>query len=153
MNYSAITTIGVEISCIAHATEDYNKVVQAILNTAPEGIRDLLKNKLSYEDTQGYYKDPIRIYRARLEKKEAQEYIAHIIRRLSKAEFEVLILALEERYDPRDGRLYIRISKQDAFRNIISLAFDDDVIRLVATLAGTRDVKKVEEFLRSLREV
>ncbi|MEZ0290558.1 MAG: RNA-binding domain-containing protein [Sulfolobales archaeon] len=144
--------IGVEISCIAHATEDYDKVLQAILNTSSPGLRDLLRKNISYEDTLGHYKDPIRIYRAKLEREYAYEYLSHILTRLSRSEFEIVLLSLEERYDPRENKVYLRISKQDAYRNSISLAFDDDMIRVVTTLRGPRSVPLVERFIRSLRK-
>lgn len=141
---------GIEISCIAHATEDYDKVLEALLNTVPPHLRDLVRERVLYEDLLGHYKDPIRVYRVRVSGGEALEVLKWILGRMSRSDYELLLLSLEDRFDASSKRVYIRISKQDAYRGEISLGFDDDVIRVVVTVSGIGDVRGLEEFLREV---
>jgi RNA binding exosome subunit len=138
------------ISTIAHATESYEKVEKALLNIIDPDLRNIYQNKLFYEDTTGYYKDPIRIYRLKISGEDSERVVKWIMNKLSKSEFETILLSLEDRYDKRSRRMFIRLSKQDAFLGEISLGFDDDIIHVSIGVSNIRSVKDLENYLRSM---
>ena len=70
--------------------------------------------------------------------------------KLSKSEFETILLSLEDRYDKRSRRMFIRLSKQDAFLGEISLGFDDDIIHVSIGVSNVRSVKDLEDYLRNM---
>lgn len=139
-----------EISTIAHATEDYSKVERAVLNILPPDLRDLYANRIEYQDTLGHYKNPIRLYRLEISGKDSLEILKWILGRLSRSEFETLLLSLEDRFDKRDRRFFIRLSKQDAYLGEIALGFDDDIIRVSIGISRVKSLRDLENFLREL---
>ncbi|MGC9009584.1 MAG: RNA-binding domain-containing protein [Sulfolobales archaeon] len=138
------------ISTIAHATESYEKVEKALINIIDPDLRNIYQNKLFYEDTTGYYKDPIRIYRLKISGEDSERVVKWIMSKLSKSEFETILLSLEDRYDKRSRRMFIRLSKQDAFLGEISLGFDDDIIHVSIGVSNVRSVRDLENYLRSM---
>ena len=145
-----IKAINIEISSIAHATEDPEKVLIAILNILPEDLRGFIRERIEYTDTYGHYKDPIRIYRIKIENNDAEKILSYILNRLSSSEKEILLLSLEDRYDPSTRKLFIRLSKQDAYKGEVSIGFDDDIIRIAVGISGAKNIKDLENYLRSL---
>ena len=140
----------VEISTIAHATEDLERVLAAMKNTIPKDLWGEFENISSMDTLEGHYGNPVTRIVARF-RGERAEYIArHIISSFDKADFETLIYTLDRRFDGR-GRVFIRISKQDAYLGRIKLMDGDDIIRVVLTLPGARNIEFVEHVLRSLR--
>ncbi len=138
------------ISTIAHATESYEKVEKALINIIDPDLKNIYQSRIFYEDTTGYYKDPIRIYRLKISGDDSERVVKWIMSRLSKSEFETILLSLEDRYDKRSRRMFIRLSKQDAFLGEISLGFDDDIIHVSIGVSNVRSVKDLEDYLRNM---
>ena len=118
--------VSVELSTIAHATEDEDKVERAIQNLFPEGISEvsLKKQKLS-----GHHKDPLTLISTRIKKRrEAALMLRSIIALLPPLDRERLLEELEDRVD-ESGNLYLRIDKQKAFKGSGAL-HDEDPIRI-----------------------
>jgi len=122
----SMDVVSVELSTIAHATEDEDKVERAIQNLFPEGISEvnLKKQKLS-----GHHKDPLTLISTRIKKRrEAALILRSIIALLPPLDRESLLEELEDRVD-ESGNLYLRIDKQKAFKGSGAL-HDVDPIRI-----------------------
>ncbi|MEM1611519.1 MAG: RNA-binding domain-containing protein [Sulfolobales archaeon] len=139
-----------EISTIAHATEDLDKVVAAIKNTIPKDLWNELERNMEISPLEGYYGNPVTRIVARLKGKQAENAAKYILSNLDQGDFETLVYTLDRRFDGK-GRVFIRISKQDAYLGRLRIAEGDDIIRIVMTLPGARRVEDVEKTLRSLR--
>jgi len=138
------------ISTIAHATESYEKVEEALINIVAPDLRDTYRGRLHYENATGYYKDPIRVYRLKISGEDSVQVIKWIMNKLSKSEFETILLSLEDRYDKKSKRMFIRLAKQDAFLGEISLGFDDDIIHVSIGVSNVKTIKDLENYLRDM---
>lgn len=140
----------VEISTIAHATEDLEKVLAAMRNIIPKDLWGEFERVASIDPLEGHYGNPVTRIVARFRGKSAEHVARYILSRFEKADFETLIYTLERRFDGK-GRIFVRVSKQDAYLGRVRLMDGDDIIRVVLTLPGARSVAEVERAFRSLR--
>ncbi len=110
-----------EVSVFAHATEDEEKVkkaVQIIARFEPEWESQKLT---------GHYDDPIQLLTMKtVKKKEATDFLANIVSRLSSLDREALLSDLANRVDPQ-GSLYVRLDKQRAFHGRAVLTEGDPI--------------------------
>lgn len=143
--------LSVEVSTIVHATEVLDRVLRAVRNTAPADLWPEIERSMEIMDLEGHYGNPLKRIKIRLGGRAAEELARHIMSRLEKADFETLVLTLHRRFDPRESRLYIRFSKQDAYMGRIKCLDGDDVIRVVITIPGVKSSENVEKLLRDLR--
>jgi RNA-binding protein len=98
-----------EVSVFAHATEDEEKVKQAVKRVA--------KYETTFDSQRltGHYEDLIILLTSKtVKKKEATDFLANIVNKLSILDKETLLQELPNRVDPQ-GNLYIRLDKQKAF--------------------------------------
>jgi hypothetical protein len=115
----------VEISTIAHATDDLEKVQTALTRLIP----DTLKGRQLYTRRylQGHYGNPIITFEARLTKpSEIDEFTTFLLSQLSN-KAKVAIQRDLRLYSDADGNLYIRIDKQQTFRGIVQLGEEDPI--------------------------
>ncbi|WP_070807796.1 RNA-binding domain-containing protein [Pyrodictium occultum] len=140
--------IRVEIAAHAHATEDVERVEQAVLNIVPEGLRGRVK--LETRTVEGHYNNPITRIVARIEGRDAEEFVRGLARRLDEQSRRILAMMLENRYDQRQGKFYLRFSKQDAFLGELRLHDGDDVVHVVITLRGSPSPEKALKALEEL---
>jgi len=119
----------VEISAIAHATDDLEKVQAALTTILPESLKG--RQLFTRRYLEGYYRNPITTFEARLTKPaDVEVFTSNFFRQLSKSEKLRIERDLALYSDP-EGRLYIRIDKQRAFRGMIELGEEDPIrIRL-----------------------
>jgi RNA binding exosome subunit len=103
----------VDVSVLAHATEDEDKVEKAVRNLFPEDAGEF---RLKRQRLSGYHKDPITLITTRIRKRrEADRTFRFIIGLLSSLDQQRLLDELEDRVD-EGGNLFIRLDKQKAFR-------------------------------------
>ena len=119
----------VEISAIAHATDDLEKVQAALTTILPESLKG--RQLFTRRYLEGHYRNPITTFEARLTKPaDVEVFTSNFFRQLSKSEKLRIERDLALYSDP-EGRLYIRIDKQRAFRGMIELGEEDPIrIRL-----------------------
>ena len=113
----------VEISTIAHATEDPAKVDNALQNLLL-GIHQPFTRRY----LEGHHGNPIVKIEAKLAHKTATQFAHLFIQRLTKSERLLLLRDLQLHSDD-EGNLYIRVDKQKSLLGTFEIA-DDDPIRL-----------------------
>ncbi|BAN90383.1 predicted exosome subunit [Aeropyrum camini SY1 = JCM 12091] len=130
-----------------HATEDRDKVVKALSSILPltgggfEVVEDVF---------EGHYGNQIRVITVRLrDGRTALKVLEGILSRLPVHDRRYLLDTLEERVD-KNGVLYLRVSKQDAYLGDVRVYEGDDVIRIAVGFQGGR--KRAIRFYKSLLE-
>ena len=114
----------VEVSTFSHATEDEDKVENAIKNLLPEENRGLW---ITRKTLKGYHGDPITIVTGKIRtKKGATGVLRRVVQEFSSLDQQRLLDELEERLD-EGGNLYIRLDKQNAYLGKVRLLETDPV--------------------------
>jgi len=114
----------IDIRLSAHATEDLDKVLEAIRNILPERS----EAKITFEKTQltGHYGNEITLIETKIQDKcVAQETFEKLSRGLSILDKEFLSSRLSEHLEK--GNLYLRLDKQAAFLKEIKLGQVDPI--------------------------
>jgi RNA binding exosome subunit len=137
----------VQISTIAHATEDLDKVEAALRMILPESLKK--REVFTRRYMLGHHGNPIVTFDARLTKpQELDQFTYYFTRQLAKNEKLFIERDLDAHSDDQ-GNLYIRIDKQQAFRGIVELG-DEDPIRL--RLKFSRLSGEARELMKKLLE-
>jgi RNA binding exosome subunit len=111
-----------KIEMILHATEDYEKISDALYNMF--GIE---KDKVSLDKIPGHFGNPIFMLYVEMRKKNAEEFLEKIVSAIPKEEMMNMLENLEERIN--DSTLYLRFSKQKFVKK--TLVFEEkDPIRI-----------------------
>jgi RNA binding exosome subunit len=115
----------VEVSAIAHATEDLGKVQSALATILPTSMKE--RQLFTRRYLEGHHRNEIVTFEARLTREaDVHEFTSNFFHQLSKSEKLRLERDLALHSDS-DGNLYIRIDKQQAFRGIIELGEEDPI--------------------------
>lgn len=128
----------VDVRFCAHATEDLDKVMEAVQNILPnEYLEEIVFNRSSLE---GHYGNPITFFETRIKDKKIikalVEQLAANLSVLDKDELDRIIhLCIEK------GSLYIRLDKQAAFKGKTKLVTSDPIrIRIRFSKSKIEDV-------------
>lgn len=141
-----IGALSLELYTTCHATEDCEKVRKGILNLLPLSIRD--KVVVRTETIEGYYGNPITTMRVVVD--QPAEALSYLSANIDESEKKIIGLTLGLRYDPKSRKLVIRFSKQDAYRGYLRVLDQDDVIKLIIHLTGSRTVEDVASYLKNV---
>lgn len=115
----------VEISTIAHATDDVDKVQAVLMHLIPDTLKG--RQLFTRRYMEGHYGNPIVTFEARLTKSsEIDEFATFFLSQLSNKDKLALQRDLRLRSDA-DGNLYIRINKQQTSRGIVQLGEEDPI--------------------------
>jgi len=131
----------VDIRFVAHATEDVNKVIEAVNNVLPsDHLNDLAFNRNVVE---GHYGNPITFFETRINDKEiGRIFVENIASKLSILDKEELTKEFNRYVDK--GSLYIRLDKQAAFQKIIKLVVNDPIrIRIRFITSKNEDIIEI----------
>ena len=113
----------VELSTIAHATEDTNRVDRAL-----QSLLEDIPQQLTRQYLEGHHGNPIVRIEVKLTSEDASQFAYSLIGKLSASERLILLRDLRLHSD-EDGNLYIRIDKQGLLQGTFQIA-DDDPIRV-----------------------
>ena len=131
--------VEVAISVIVHATENPDKVINAISEL---GVKH---DVFEFTETTGHYNNMITIYNAKITGNDAKYFMQKFTEMISKDDLDMLIEQSPER--TVDSRLHIRIDKQTIIRDrrieIINLYESDDESNQQNT---TKDMIKIKIF-------
>lgn len=145
-----VKIVSAEVAAHAHATEDLEKVKRAMLNVLPEDLRAKLKSRIDVQKLEGHHGNPIHRLTLRLSGEEASSLLRFIISGLSEGERTLMELIVKNRYDKKRGRLFLRLSKQDAYLGRIRLLEGDDVLRVTVTFRGSPSPTLVASLLKEM---
>ena len=136
----------VEISVFVHATEDEEKVKQAVKRLAR------FEPEFEFQRLSGHYEDPINLFTAKtVKKKEATNFLANILDKFSSLDKSTLVQNLPNHID-QQGSLYIRLDKQKAYHGRAVIAENDPIrVKFKFQLPHKADpVVVVREFILNL---
>jgi len=131
----------IDMRFFAHATEDLNKVIEAVRNVLPANHVDDIVFKR--DNLQGHYGNPILLFETRIKKK---EIVKAVIENFSSHLRELDKKALHEEIDlhVQKGSLYIRLDKQAALQGELKLCTTDAIrLRIRFKKAKTEDIVKM----------
>ena len=131
----------VDVRFCAHATEDLDKVMEAIHNILPsDNIEDILFKRSGLD---GHYGNPITFFETRIKDKETiRALVENLSANLSSLDKEELDRTIN-RYVEK-GSLYIRLDKQAALQGKIKLVTSDPIrIRIRFKKSKTEDVIEI----------
>jgi RNA binding exosome subunit len=137
----------VQISTIAHATDDLDKVQAALRLILPESLKD--KGVFTRRYMQGHHGNPIVTFEAKLTKShDVDQFMSELSKQLRRNDRLVIERNLDMHSDD-DGNLYIRLDKQQASRGIVELG-DEDPIRV--RMKFTRLQGAAKELMKTFLE-
>ena len=115
----------VELSTIAHATDDLEKVQAALTRLLPEPLKS--RQLFTRRYLQGHYGNPITTFEAHLtEPIDVDQFKFSLLKQLPEKERLSIMRDLHLHTD-QDGNLYIRLDKQKMFRGTARLSQDDPI--------------------------
>ncbi len=138
-----------QLRAYVHATEDKEKVLKTIENILS---KELLKEAIISEETyHGHYGNPITVLVVSINDSDiAEKALRTILDKLGATGRHILYLSLEDRVD-KNGSLFFRLSKQDAYQGVIVLYEADDVVKIMVTFSGKR--AKAMDYYRRMLEL
>ena len=138
----------VEMSVLAHATEDLDKVKHALKEALPLQLREA--PTLTVEDLEGYYGNPIELIKVTLHNQDwASAFMEHLRENLSDDDLRSVIYNLDQHLD-KEGNLFLRLDKQAALLGKLRLRQDDAIRLKIKLLRGNMDYIRFTENVKSL---
>ena len=131
----------VDIRFCAHATEDVDKVVEAVHNILPsDKLEDITFNRSCVE---GHYGNPITFFETRIKDKETvRALVENLSVNLSSLDKEELGRTINRCVDK--GSIYIRLDKQAALQGKIKFVTSDPIcIRIRFKKSKLEDVTEI----------
>ncbi|MDI6691318.1 MAG: RNA-binding domain-containing protein [Candidatus Bathyarchaeota archaeon] len=114
----------IDIRVFAHATEELNKILNAVHNTLPTELVDTITFKKT--SLTGHHGNPIILLEARVKEKNAvQAVFKKLASSLSPLDKELLRNEIRQHLDR--GNLYIRLDKQSAYLNEVKFCTIDPI--------------------------
>ena len=142
---SQIPIAYIDIRFFAHATEDLDKVVEAVQRVLPSDyMEDIVFKK---RNLRGHYGNPITLFEAKIKNK---EIIRVLVENLSShlSELDKETLRREIHLHVEKGSLYIRLDKQAALQGKLKLCTSDP-IRIRIRFRK----RKIEDIVKTCREL
>lgn len=147
--------LSVEISVIAHATEDVARVSRALTNIFPDSVSD--KMKLTTQHVEGHHGNPIKILKISLTKpRMVDQFLHHLLRNLDSKDLKEIAEDLDAQMDD-EGNLYVRLDKQAAYMGTLRTKQEDPIrikVKLVGELGrGRPSIDRVRELIEIHEEI
>ena len=135
----------VDIRFFVHATEDLNKVVEAVCRLLPPDHVDEIVFKRS--SLKGHYGNPITLFETRVKKREIVKAVVETLSSgLGELDKEALLREIGSHMEK--GSLYIRLDKQAALQGEFKLCSADPVRMRIRFRK-----KKLEDVIKAGREL
>ena len=114
----------IDIRVFAHATEEVDKVLNAVHNILSPELIDIIAFKKT--NLTGHHGNPIILFETRIkEKNAAQTVFEKLSLGLSTLDKELLNSEIKQHLDK--GNLYVRLDKQSAYLNELKLSSADSI--------------------------
>ncbi len=118
----------VRLTTFIQATEDEDKVLEAIATFIPDGIDDD-DVKVGMEETTGFFGNPIKVVNVEIKRSKAvRKFLEHFKDILSEKDKQYLLENLDEKVD-EEGTLYVRFNKQKAYLGEAEIDEGADVVQ------------------------
>jgi RNA binding exosome subunit len=112
----------VDFRFYAHATEDLDKVIEAVHNVLPSDHLENITFKRS--NVEGHYGNPITFFETRIKDKETvRALVENLLSNLNSLDKEELARTIDRCIE--EGSLYFRLNKQAAIKGRIKFATSD----------------------------
>ena len=132
-----ISKIDVIIDVIVHATEDISKIFQSF-----EDVLELKEEDFTIHETVGHFENPIIILNAKIQKKQAQNFVKKLFKSLSVEQINELIQEIEER--TVDSRFHMRLDKQELIKGNLRVSEKDTIkIKIHTPVYNKKDTIKL----------
>ena len=148
--FRSLEAFSAKISAIVHATEDVDRVLQALSRVFPEGA---LPSKAETRRFHGHYGNEIRMVELSVRGAPALSFLVHLWKSLPSFDRASILGALSNHLD-QSGGLHLRLDKGEAFRGILRMK-DQDPVKI--QLSFRRRIKsnlepeeEIKQFLDSL---
>ena len=129
--------IEITIDVIVHATEDISKILQSF-----DEVLEIKEEEFTSIETTGYFENPIIILRAKLVKKQGQNFIKKMLELLAINQINELIEEIEER--TIDSRFHLRLDKQELVKGKLIISEKDTVkIKIHTPIYNKKDTVKI----------
>jgi len=147
--------LSVEVSVIAHATEDPKKVLQALRNIFPDTTRS--ETKVTTQHLKGHHGNPINRMRTDLKKAKAiNQFFDHLMNSLEVEDQRLIVENMDTHMD-EEGNLYLRVDKQAAYMGEVRLKQEDPIrirVKLIDDISKrSLTADQVKELLLRYEEV
>jgi RNA binding exosome subunit len=138
----------VEISTIAHATDDLEKVQQALGSILPKSLKE--RQLFTRRYLEGHHRNPIVTFDAKLTKSsDVSAFIDHLMAQISGTNKLAIKRDLDLHSDT-EGNLYMRIDKQQAYRGSAVPGIEDPIrIRIKFSRLSGDPRKLMKQLLES----
>jgi RNA-binding protein len=136
-----VNQIEIVIEIIIHATEDTTKILESIYE-----LFEIKQEEFVQERLTGHFGNPILIMRIKLRKNRAKVFINKIFSKISKSQKEDFLQNIKIYFE--DSSLFIRVSKEDIIRKLISLQQNDALKIKIST-----PVYKKSEIIKTYLEL
>ena len=137
----ALPVSEVDISCLAHATEEEAKVLDAVRRIMPQALVENVVFKKTKAD--GHHGNPIVVFEAKImDKNMVKAFVENMASNLGALDKETLLNEVEKHVEK--GNFYVRLDKQAAFQGEFKLAIADPIrVRLRLRKSRFEDVVEI----------
>ena len=139
-----VTKINLKIEIIVHATEEHQKISDALYD-----IFEIEPNEIPKQEFLGHFGNPILMLHIQMKNKRAEVLIKKLISAISQDDVKSLLSGMDERIS--DSTLYLRFSKQDFVKKTLTFQEKDPVRIMIFTPVYIKKniVKTYRELLES----
>jgi len=134
----------VKINLILHATENENKILEAL-----ENVFDIEQKNFQIEQVSGHFNNQILLISSKLKKKNAQDFIKIFFSKIKKSDFQEVFDNVED-YVTSSG-LSLRISKQRLVSEMVTISKEDAIkINISTPVYVKNETKKIYQELMKI---
>ena len=141
-----ITISKVEYSFSVHATENFDKNMEALENLIPDELIE--ETEIVIEELEGGYENPIEyVVTSFSNKKLVTKILEYIVSKLSKEQKMLLYDEFEQRFNQDKKSFHIRIDKQGIYNNQLIISSATNVIKIEIKLRSYIKDVDYKQFL------
>ena len=141
-----LEVISAKISAIVHATEDVDRVLQALSRLFPEGS---FPSKAETRRFNGHYGNEIRIVDLSIRGATARSFLKYLWKGLTSFDRALILDTLDKHLD-LSGGLHLRLDKEEIFRGVLRMK-DQDPIKI--HLSFRKEIKSGLDLNQGIKQL
>jgi len=138
-----VNQLEIVFEVIIHATEDKEKILDSI-----EELFEITRQEFVEEKLAGHFGNPILLLKARLSKKRAEYFVKKLISRISKLQLNEFLQEIDTHFE--DSSLFLRVSKQEMIRRLVSLQ-QNDAVKIKISIPIYKKKEIIKTYLEILK--